>query len=50
MQIAIVTNEVGEVAGIVSMEDILEELVGEIQDKYDNEIQLFLVFLKVFII
>jgi len=37
MQIAIVTNEVGEVAGIASMEDILEELVGEIQDEYDNE-------------
>ena len=37
MQFAIVTNEVGEVAGIVSMEDILEELVGEIQDEYDNE-------------
>ncbi|QTV06540.1 hemolysin family protein [Faecalibacter bovis] len=37
VQMAIVTNEVGEVAGIVSMEDILEELVGEIQDEYDNE-------------
>lgn len=37
MQMAIVTNEIGEVSGIVSMEDILEELVGEIQDEYDNE-------------
>ncbi|MCO6494549.1 MAG: HlyC/CorC family transporter [Bacteroidetes bacterium] len=36
-QMAIVTNEVGELTGIVSMEDILEELVGEIQDEYDNE-------------
>jgi len=37
IQMAIVTNEIGEFTGIVSMEDILEELVGEIQDEYDNE-------------
>lgn len=37
LQMAVVTNEIGELTGIVSMEDILEELVGEIQDEYDNE-------------
>ncbi|RYZ55577.1 MAG: HlyC/CorC family transporter, partial [Sphingobacteriales bacterium] len=37
MQMGIVTNEIGEVSGLVTMEDILEELVGEIQDEYDNE-------------
>lgn len=37
-QIAIVLNEYGGVEGVITMEDILEELVGEIQDEYDNEI------------
>lgn len=37
-QISIVLNEYGGVEGIITMEDILEELVGEIQDEYDNEI------------
>lgn len=37
-QIAMVLNEYGGVEGVITMEDILEELVGEIQDEYDNEI------------
>src|SRR5690606_34474355 len=37
IKMAIVTNEIGEVSGLVTMEDILEELIGEIQDEYDNE-------------
>src|SRR6185369_12986828 len=43
VHLAIVIDEYGGTSGLITIEDLLEEIVGDIQDEYDREEELFTV-------
>lgn len=42
LQMAIVVDEYGGIAGLITIEDLLEEIVGEIKDEYDQEEEILI--------